>query len=311
MNSVLVVEISGKRPGGVEKRPTEKFECNYDHLIISNNSEGYETTWDIVNVPQEYVSWYKESVATSDNAWYAPMNRSYAIKYAKEHGYKYLVQLDDNIKFLEIGYLADDAKNRRKRFRVQNRQNMLDDFIEMLCCILENTNAGIAGCNLASSNPDAEFLSERYCYSIFALKLDVVPDLYAGDFEDDIEFRLKCTQMGIPSVMVVPLRYSKTAQRSGKDETGNRAAYTATGLKRGDTMRAIHGEYYSCGYAKRTMTTQNIENGKVFRHKLQRIKLGVVVKDKDAIEKCFQSLLNKWAKPQTNKVIVKRKKKHV
>ena len=56
---VLVVEISGKRPGNFKDRPTEKYDCSYDHIIISNNSDGYETEWDIVNVPKDYEEWYK------------------------------------------------------------------------------------------------------------------------------------------------------------------------------------------------------------------------------------------------------------
>ena len=31
---VLVVEISGKRPGTSKQRPTESYEINYDKLII-------------------------------------------------------------------------------------------------------------------------------------------------------------------------------------------------------------------------------------------------------------------------------------
>ena len=70
----------------------------------------YETDWEIVNVPEEFEEWYKKEVKSSENAWYAPMNRTYAIKYAKEHGYKYLIQLDDNI--LQIG-IKTDIGNRK------------------------------------------------------------------------------------------------------------------------------------------------------------------------------------------------------
>ena len=202
MSKVLVVEISGKRPGTAAQRPTERFKIGYDHLIISNNSDGYESEWPIVMVPPEYVEWYKENVKTSDNAWYAPMNRSYAIRYAREHGYDYLVQLDDNIVYLEIAYLLEGKDGKTKRYRQQSQTEMMDDFIDMLCTVLDNTNAAIAGCDLRSCAPSRLFLSERFCYSFFALNLKRCPDIYHGDFEDDIEFRLKCAEMGYQSVMV-------------------------------------------------------------------------------------------------------------
>ena len=309
MSKVLVVEISGKRPGTSQKRPTEKFKISYDHLIISNNSDGYETDWPIVMVPDEYVEWYKTNVKTSDNAWYAPMNRSYAIKYAREHGYDYLIQLDDNIVYLELAYMSEGKDGKTKRYRVESNTDMMDDFIDMLCTVLDNTNAAIAGCDLRSTMPNDICLSERYCYSFFALNLKICPDIYHGDFEDDIEFRLKCAEMGHPSLMVCPCRYGKTGQNYNKDETGNRAAYTAAGLMRGEHMRIIHGDVYSCGYGKRTMTVANVRNGKVFRHKLSVFKLGVMIKDKKAIDDKMEALLNKWGKPKPDKVIVKVRKK--
>ena len=77
---VLVVEISGKRPGNVKARPTENLDIKYDHLIISNNSEGYDTTWKIINVPDDYKNWYIANCKMSDSAWYAPVNRSYPVR---------------------------------------------------------------------------------------------------------------------------------------------------------------------------------------------------------------------------------------
>jgi hypothetical protein len=66
-------------------------------VIISNNADGYVTDIPIVMVPDGYRQWYVANHKNSENAWYAPMNRSYAIKYAREKGYRYLVQMDDNI----------------------------------------------------------------------------------------------------------------------------------------------------------------------------------------------------------------------
>ena len=182
-NDVLVCEISGKRPGTSQARKTERFNVSYPHRIISNDSNGYESEWEIVNVPDDYAEWYKSTVKNSDSAWYAPMNRSFAIKYAKEHGYKYLVQLDDNINFLELAYQDKRKDKIIRRYRVHETQNMLDDFVNILVTILENTNAGMAGCNLAAcSNPDMTFMSERYVYSFFALNLEICPPIFHGDF---------------------------------------------------------------------------------------------------------------------------------
>lgn len=310
MSRILVAEISGKRPGDVKNRPTEGYPVRYDKVIISNNSEDYVTDWPVVNVPQDYVDWYKESCKTSDNAWYAPMNRSYAIKYAREKGYDYLIQLDDNITLLEIAYMIRDPDGVARRYRSNNAPDAMNDYIDMLVCVLENTNAAMAGCGLAGTSvPDDSFLSERYCYSLFALDLKTCADIFHGDFEDDIEYRLKLAEMGLPCVMVVPLRYGKVGQRSGKDETGNRAAYTQAGLQRGERMRKLHGDVYSCGYAKKTASTVAKKvDGKVFKHKIKPVKLGVLVKDFGAIERKMDEILKKNAIPPKDRYITKTRK---
>lgn len=196
-NDILIAEISGKRPGGKNKRPTEKYKFKHDKVIISNNSENYETDWKIINVPKEYQDWYKKEIATSDIAYYAPMNRSYAIKYAREHGYKYLVQVDDNITSIKIVYRM--GENNYMKYSTtkdtKNKDELPNDMINYLVKVLEHTNAGMAGMNVeGASIPNDNFIKERYVYSFFVLKLDVVPDYFQGDFEDDIEFRLKMKQ---------------------------------------------------------------------------------------------------------------------
>lgn len=311
-NDVLVVEISGKRPGGPDKRPTEKFEIQHDHLIISNNANGYITDWPIVMVPDDFKEDYIKKYKTSESAWYAPMNRSYAIQYAREKGYKYLVQLDDNITLLEISYVIKGEQ--QKRYRAQNKPGMMDDYIEMLVCVLENTDAGMAGCNLSGvANPVSEngkFLRERYVYSLFALDLSVCPDHFQGDFEDDIEFRMKLGQKRIPVVQVVPLRYGKTSQFSGKDESGNRAAYTKAGAARGEHMRILYGDKYSCGMRSKSagITSKKTAGAKYFQHRLTPWKVGIKVKDRKAIDNKFKQLLEKYAQKTADKYIVKEKK---
>lgn len=300
-NEVLIVEISGKRPGGQRQRPTEKFRTKFDHIIISNDSTGYETEWTIINVPQDYREWYKKNHKLSDTAWYAPMNRSYAIKYAKDNGYKYLIQVDDNIESIDINYIIENRK-----YHICNRQ-MFDDFIKMLVCILENTNAVMSGMRMKNTMPGHTFLTERYCYSFFALKLAECPEIFSGGFEDDIEYRLKCAEKGLPTVMICPMAYGKTAQVCQKDETGNRAAYTDAGVNRGREMRKLHGAYYSCGLAGSTMGTRG-SKGVFFRHQLKPFKIGVIIYDKGKIEKLFKSILKKYHPTVSDKISIKKRK---
>jgi len=307
----LVVEISGKRPGTSAQRPTERFRVEHDHVIISNNADDYITDWKIVMVPDDFREWYCEKYRHSDTAWYAPMNRSYAIKYARDHGYKYLVQLDDNIDSLHLESISTGKDGISKRYRAIDSVGMMDDFIEMLVCVLENTNAGMAGCGMAGcSNPTNDFLRERYVYSLFALDLSICADIFHGDFEDDIEYRLKLGQMGIPAVQVVPLRYSKPGQVSSKDETGNRAAYTAAGVKRGEHMRLLYGDKYKCGMRSRTNGTAGatIAGTMYFKHILTPWKVGVLVHDRDAMNRKLQEIYQKNAKPYADKYILREKK---
>lgn len=310
-DDVLVVEISGKRPGSKKQRPTEKFEIKHKHLIITNNCEGYETEWDIVEVPEEYRKYYIEKYKMHDKAYYAPMNRSYAIKYAREHGYKYCVQLDDNIKMLELSYIKMDGEI-KGRYRTQSGTAMMDDFIDMLCTALDETNAAMAGmalCGVSPPSPDIEYLRERYCYSFFALKLSVCPDAFHGDFEDDIEYRLKCKQLGLPVIQIAPLHYSKVGQRSAKDESGCRAAYTEAGVSRGAHMRMLNGDIYAAGQTNRSTGIKGRVMGdeRFFRHRLTPWRIGILVNDRKRIDEKMLEILIKNAPTVQDKYILKMK----
>lgn len=314
-NEILIAEISGKRPGGVESRPTEKYKFKYDKVIISNNSEGYETDWNIVNVPQDYQDWYKKEVATSDIAYYAPMNRSYAIKYAREHGYKYLVQLDDNIVSINIAYRT--GKNNFMKYTTSNKtdkQELPNDMVDYLVKVLEFTNAGMAGMQVeGASVPGEDFIRERYVYSFFALKLDIVPDYFQGDFEDDIEFRLKLKQKNIPVVSICPFRYGKIAQNTNGDTTGNRSAYNEVGVNRGKNMSILYGDYYRAGISQRGSGIFRDKEKKQFRHELKAYKVGVKVKDWNFLKSEFDKLLKKYAtyRPDTLKTRIIKPTTHI
>ncbi len=304
-NEVLIAEISGKRPGTKEDRPTEKFNFDWDKVIISNNSEGYETDWPVINVPNDYQEWYKEHAKMSESAYYAPMNRSYAIKYAREHGYKYLVQLDDNIISFNIRYAVGD-KSYTTLVSTPNIEELPQDMFRYFKTVLDNTNAGIVGMTLAGASlPSSDWLRERYVYSAFMLKLDSIPDYYQGDFEDDIEFRLKLKEMQIPSLMVCPFQYIKTAQGDNKDLTGNRKAYKDAGLKRGEHMSKIHGDMYSRGWSSRGSGVKRKRGVKKFRHKVKPFKVGTRVSNIDELNQGMLDLFAKYATPR--KDIVKYK----
>lgn len=301
-SKVLIAEISGKRPGTVKERPTEKFKFDWDKVIISNNSDGYDTDWKIVNVPEDYQEWYKQHAKMSDSAYYAPMNRSYAIKYAREHGYKYLVQLDDNILQFHIRYATDD-RSYTTLVSTPHIEELPQDMFKYFELVLDNTNTGIVGMTVAGASlPGSDFLRERYVYSAFMLKLDSIPDYYQGDFEDDIEFRLKLKQMQIPSVMVCPFQYNKTAQGDDDDLTGNRTAYKNAGLKRGEHMSKLYGDIYSHGWSSRGSGTKRKAGVKKFRHKIKPFKVGVRIQNIKLLEDEMSRILSKYATKRSTQI---------
>lgn len=283
------------------QRPTEKFNFDFDKVIISNNSEGYKTDWDIVNVPESYEKWYKDHCKMSDLAYYAPMNRSYAIKYAREHGYDYLVQLDDNILTFDIKYMykLDDGTqvSYSTIAKTPHKEELPNDMFKYMAEVLQNTNVGMVGMTPdAASVPQDDWLRERYVYSAFMLDLSRVPAYFQGDFEDDIEYRLKLKQIQVPSLEIVPFHYSKTAQdkHNGKeDSSGNREAYIKAGLKRGEHMSKLYGDIYQCGYSDRGSGIKR--TGKVkFRHKVKSFKVGVRCKNIDRLREQMLKIFEKY-----------------
>lgn len=299
-NNILICEISGKRPGDSRNRPTEKIQIrNYDKVIISNDSEGYETDWKIINVPVNFEKWYVEKIKTSEKAWYAPMNRSYAIKYAREHGYRYLVQLDDNIETIRIAYLLNGEIQKRYEVNMQsvNCGEMFEDIVGLMRTVLENTNAAIVGIGLFATVPENKLMAEEYVYSFFMLDTERCPDYYQGDFEDDIEFRLKMKQNGFPSVKLPMFGYRKTSQKATGDVTGCRAEYVRAGIKRGENMTILYGDVYSRGMRNAPNAAGYTEKkDPTFHHKIKPFKLGIMCKNRRQIEEEAKEILKKYAR---------------
>lgn len=305
---VLIAEISGKRPGDSSARPTEKFNFDFDKVIISNNADGYITDWPIVIVPEDYQEWYKDNIASSDKAYYAPMNRSYAIKYARDNGYDYLIQLDDNIVTFTICFCTKDQSGVYRTLKnTPNISNMQNDMFKYLIDVMKNTNAVMGGMTLSGASlPNHMWLSERYVYSAFILDLKKCPDYFQGDFEDDIEYRLKITQMNLPTVQVVPFQYSKTPQNrnGGKSEdlSGNRKAYSDVGLDRGKHMSELYGDIYSRGWSSRGSGVTRKEGKKAFRHKIKPIKVGLLIRNKKYLSSEIKNLFDKYTTFVPNKI---------
>lgn len=273
-DDVLIAVVSGKRPG---RRTTEKFTIDGDAVIISNDSTGYTSHLPIVDVPQPFRDWYAAEHALSAFGNAVPMSRSYAVQYARENGYRYLVQLDDNIHEMRMAYLMPGGG------KYQRPLKNITPFMNGLADVLRHTNAGLAGMNMNAAAPPEKHtvvLRERYVYSVLALDLAVTPPFF-GDIEEDIGMRLQLARKGIPTVQVIPFRYSKQGQLSTKDTSGNRAAYDQLGAGRGAAMAKLYGDVYARGVSNRNRNLNARGTGKarrddvIFRHKLKPFKVGL------------------------------------
>lgn len=256
-------------------------------------------------MPESYQSWYKENIAISKKAFYAPMNRSYAIKYAREAGYDYLIQLDDNIVKYGLCFSTKSGGVFRTSKDTPNLDDIQNDMFEYLIEVLENSTAIMSGMTLPGvGTPNHNVFAERYVYSAFALKLDKCPDYFQGDFEDDIEYRLKAYQMGLPVIQVVPFQYMKTSQGHGKDQdlSGNRKAYSDVGLDRGKDMSILYGDIYSRGWSSRGSGAKRQKDLKAFRHKIKPLKVGVQINNQKSLQIRLKEIILKYATKKANKL---------
>lgn len=317
MNDTLLVIISGRRPGDAKARPSERYKTKLDRIIISNDANGYITDIPIVLVPDDYRAWYEANHKNTDGAmWYAPMNRSYAIKYAREHGYRYLVQMDDNIVRLSVEYMQtipqDDDTTINRRFRWASAEEGVDEFCAAYKSVLQNTNAAMAGPRLIGPAPPCDLLlREGFSYSFFMLDLARCPDVFHGDFEDDIEYRCKCAQMGYPTVVIPWLSHGKTSQKKTGDKTGCRAEYDRKGLQRGEHMSVLYGDIYKCWMTDKTMSVKakRRESRDIFKHQMRPFSVGLVIGDMDAIRSTARDIFWSLRKPIKDKVIMKEKRR--
>lgn len=102
--------------------------------------------------------------------------------------------------------------------------------------------------------------------------------------------------MGIPCVQVIPLKYGKTGQAKNKDLSGCRAEYLKQGVKRGEQMRKLYGNIYSCGMASGAKAGRQGKRREqvLFKHRLKPIKCGVIVYNMSAIKNKFKEIISKY-----------------
>lgn len=302
-NETLVAIISGKRPGGVKERPTEKYIIKkYNEIIISNNSEGYITQLPIINIPETYrKKYYEDNIKIS---YEVPLSRSYALKYARDNNYKYLVQLDDNIVNFSIKFLKKNKIGQQvKSINIPTKNKfILEDVIDYMLDVIKNTNAGIVGINIAGcAHGEEAFLREGYVYSCIIMRTDIPIKYYHSGFEEDIEIRYKLKEANIPMIMIPWLRYAKTSQHTTQDITGNRISYVTAGVKRGEVMKKLYPQYFTCGLSNKSPGKgKNFNKGSFFySHKLKPFKIGFILKNKGFLVLRFREFVKKYEKAHT------------
>lgn len=163
---IQVCEISGKRPERKQRTSETIFADTPDHkVIVSNAPDNYDADWEVIPVPDDFRAEYMQSMALDERACGAPMGRSYALKYCRDHGIRYCVQIDDNIRTLSVTY--EKAVAPGVVHRVACNKPPSRAFVELAVSALENTNAGLAGFHLQAVGPEATILRPRFVYSLF------------------------------------------------------------------------------------------------------------------------------------------------
>jgi hypothetical protein len=281
-NNVLVVIVSGNRLN----RPTENFNINGNTVIISNNSAVYVSRYPIIDVPDDFIEYYRENWSLSDFGMKTPLVRSYAIKYAREKGYKYIVQLDDNITGFSLRYF--NSKKGLVHTQIYNITPILNALVD----ILRYTNVGMSGLDMqAISIPTDKLVAERYLYSILCMDLEKV-SYFFGDVEEDIAMRYQLAQKNIPTAVLVPFKYSKTGQLSSGDKSGNRGMYDELQTNRGLIMSKIYGDKYKRGTSniiRNIAGLSRVRDNEIFRHKLKKFKVGIKVKNEIALNESLRT----------------------
>ncbi len=296
-DEVDVFIVSGKRPGGITKRPTEKYTVNGEVNIVSNDSTGYDSRYGIINVDQERIESVRSRIALDEFATLSALRTI-----ANDIGQKrFVCQLDDNIHQVYVSFQLPNGTVVRK---------MIWDItpvINLLVDVLKFTNAGMAGILLMSTSVPKKLNSvlspKGYPYSFYVLdRKKQIPD-YMGTNEDDITMKLQLHGKKTPTAMINAIGYSKKGQESSGDTTGNRREYDQALFRRGEFVQKFYGDVYTKGATNRRRGVNKKEfmyNDDIrFTHKIKPIERPLVVTDPEMLKEAFRRAFDELESSQT------------
>lgn len=286
-DDILYVIVSGKRPKAKDRKTeTLQILAKRKTVIISNNSDGYhDTRYPILDVPQEFRDEFAKYCITKFGGM-VPMNKQFAVEFARARGFRFLAILDDNI-------LSSPNRwfEQLKPFdHEQDEIAMTERFERCARLILRNTNAGVVGAELSNIHLPGAYntlLSEGRPYSYVFLDLEKDLPIQFGDVEEDIIFCDNCWRKNIATVVLRWITYGKTSQGTGvkeqryRDTSGNRSEYDAMTGARGENASKI------IGLAHGMRTTRRATPGKrqyQYKHTLPPVKKCLVYFSRDFVD---------------------------
>lgn len=234
-SQVRVCVISGGRPLLAQK-PTHKFlqglhDAGYtdiEYVVRADQAEGYETgDYRINTYSGEFAdAWAKRHWRHPVKQWEAGgfhgafTGREWAMQCAERDGKKYVLQLDDNVK-----YIGPICANRRVSL---DSSDPVECF-NILIGLVASTSVHMGGMQLSAVVPKDEYRTIRpgYPYSVFVEKVAPNRPPYWGPFEDDIMHALDYARGANPartSAVVDLLTYAKESTSN----TGMRKHYDGT-----------------------------------------------------------------------------------
>lgn len=293
-SDIIVCEISGRRPGTSAARPTEALGSRgLDFVIISNDSSGYITDYPIVNVPESFQADFCRRNQVQRIGWQAPCNRAYAIEYARARGYRYCLQVDDNIESLSIAVMGEkESGGRRRELRFSEpKEDLLAVFADVMIAVLKHSNAGLVGPAEAGIIPSPKLLKEVVVWFMFTIDLERCAGIeFHGGVCDDMDYELKLNRAGIPQAKISCLLAQKAWPKG--DVTGNRQFYRDLDDEFPAVMRRIYSDVYTpVRKYRRNAAGDGVES--FWGHRLRYKRAGLFVDDPDALAKDIAAAISR------------------